>query len=324
MGAPAARRDSAERVAPVLWIALAVGAALVAGILAGTFAAGDLTLAATAFRGSTDAAAVAAVGLGLVTVLVPTSARDSRGTTVIRRGDRATVVVAAGWLIATLVSLAVRTAEAYGRPLGSIGAAEVGTFATRIAAGRGVVLTALCAIAVLGCAIARLRNPDAVPGRIVLVAALLGALTPAVTGHTGSSPDHQLAVVTVALHVGASALWVGGLGVLLVLIAPQRALLDRALPRFSRIATVCVFGTALTGVANAALRLPTLPALVTSGYGVLILVKTALVAILGGLGWLARRRLQRGTLPVLRWAGIEVTVMALTIGVAAALSQTAP
>jgi len=31
-----------------------------------------------------------------------------------------------------------------------------------------------------------------------------------------------------------------------------------------------------------------------------------------------------GRVPVLRWAGIEVTLMAVTLGLAAALSQTAP
>jgi putative copper resistance protein D len=124
--------------------------------------------------------------------------------------------------------------------------------------------------------------------------------------------------------VGAAALWVGGLGVLLVLVAPHRRQREKALPRFSRIATVCIVATALTGVANAVLRLPTLGALLTSGYGALVLAKTALIVFLAVLGGIARRRLADGTLPVLRWAGVEVTVMAVTIGVAAALSQTAP
>jgi copper resistance protein D len=44
---------------------------------------------------------------------------------------------------------------------------------------------------------------------------------------------------------------------------------------------------------------------------------------LSGLGWLARRRLAARRLPVLRWAGVEVAVMAVTIGLAAALTQTA-
>jgi len=321
MGAPTASRGSAERLAPPVWLLIAVGAALVAGVLV---AASGVTLAASAARALADAAAVASVGLSLVTVLVPTSVRDATGTAIVRRGDRATVVAAGGWLVAVLASLVLRTAEAVGTPVGSVTAGDLGAFVTRIAAGRGLVLTALCALVVLGCAVARLRTPESVPGRVVLVAALLGALTPAVTGHTGSSPDHQLAVVTVALHVGAAALWVGGLGVLLVLVAPHRRQREKALPRFSQIATVCVVGTGLTGLANAVLRLPTLGDLLTSGYGALLLVKTGLIVVLALLGALARRRLARGTLPVLRWAGIEVTVMAVTIGVAAALSQTAP
>ena len=321
MGAPAAARGSAERFTPLLWGLIAVGVALVAGVLV---AAGGVTLAATGVRGLTDAAGVACVGFGLVTVLVPTRARDATGLAVIRRGDRGTVLVGGAWLVMVLVSLALRTAEALGRPVGALTASDVGTFVSQIAAGRGILLTALCALVVLGCGIARLRTPESVPGRVVLVAALLGTLTPAVTGHTGTSADHQLAVVTVALHVGAAALWVGGLGVLLVLVAPHRRTRDIALPRFSRIATVCLVATGLTGVANAVLRLPSLAALVTSGYGALLLVKTGLIVVLAGLGGLARRRLQRGTMPVLRWAGLEVTVMAVTIGVAAALSQTAP
>jgi copper resistance protein D len=322
MGAPTAARGSAERLAPLLWTLIAVGAALVAGVLVAV--GGGVTLAATAARGLTDVAAVAAVGLGLVTVLVPTSARDATGLAVIRRGDLLTVPVAGVWLVAVLVSVVLRSAEAFGVSASALTAGEVGAFLSQVAAGRGILLTAVCALVVLGCAVARLRSPESVPGRVVLVAALLGALTPGVTGHTGTSPDHQLAVVTVALHIGAAALWVGGLAVLLVLLAPHRRLREKALPRFSRIATICLVGTAVTGVANAVLRLPTLDALWTSGYGALLLVKTLLIVVLAGLGGLARLRLQRGTLPVLRWAGIEVTVMAVTIGVAAALSQTAP
>jgi len=44
----------------------------------------------------------------------------------------------------------------------------------------------------------------------------------------------------------------------------------------------------------------------------------------GTLGLLTRRRMAAGRVPVLRWAGIEVTLMAVTLGLAAALSQTAP
>src|SRR6185312_6932438 len=149
-----------------------------------------------------------------------------------------------------------------------------------------------------------------------------GALMPALTGHTGSAPDHQLAVVSVALHVAAAALWVGGLGAVLVLVARHRALLDAVLPRFSTLAGGCVLAVAATGLVNSATRLESWAALVGTGYGQLVLVKTALLGLLAGLGGLARRRLRAGRRPVLRWAGLEVALMALTLGVAAALTQT--
>ena len=45
--------------------------------------------------------------------------------------------------------------------------------------------------------------------------------------------------------------------------------------------------------------------------------------LLAWLGWLARSRLAAGRTPVLRWAGFEVALMAATLGLAAALTQTA-
>ncbi|MCW0213027.1 MAG: CopD family protein [Pseudonocardia sp.] len=324
MTRPAARPDTTERLAPFVWTGLAVGAALLAAVAVGSLA-GSAEVGALASRSAMDTAAVAAVGLSLTGILVPHTGRFARdGEAVVRRADRAILPVAGFWLVTTLVSILFRAADGYGRPVGTLTAGDIGLWATRLAAGRGLVLTALCALAVLGCVVARLRRPGSVPVRVLLVVALLGALTPAVTGHTGSSPDHQLAVVMVALHVGAAALWVGGLGAMLVLVARQRFLLERALPRFSRIATAGLVMAAITGVVNAALRLPGLGDLLSSGYGQLVIAKTLAIAVLGGLGGLARGRLRAGTVPVLRWAGLEVTLMAVTIGLAAALSQTAP
>ena len=116
----------------------------------------------------------------------------------------------------------------------------------------------------------RTRDPDRVPQRVVLVAALLGALAPAVTGHAGTSADHQLAVVTVALHVAAAALWVGGLGAVLVVAGPRRRLLDAVLPRFSTLAGGCIACVVVSGVLNAVLRVSSVGALVTTGYGWLV------------------------------------------------------
>jgi putative copper resistance protein D len=276
-----------------------------------------------------DMAGVACVGLALLGVLLPLGAGSLPGSAlrdlvrVQATADRALVALAGAWLVTVLLGIAFRTADAFGRPVSQLGGADVLRFATKLGAGRGMVLTAGCAVVVLGCAVARLRNRDLVQVRIPLIAALLGVLTPAVTGHAGSAPDHQLAVITVALHVGAAALWVGGLGAVLVLVAWHRALLDGVLPRFSQLAGVCLAAVAVTGVLNAQVRLETWGALFTTGYGWLVVAKTACLLLLAGLGGLARRRLVTGRTPVLRWAGVETALMAATLGLAAALTQSA-
>jgi putative copper resistance protein D len=327
-------RPATSRVADGLavagWVALVVGAGLLAGLLGGALAGADVPIrvGVSLTRSGMDAVAVACVGLTLLGVLLPLGAATLPGSAVrdlVRvqaTADRIAVAAAGLWLALVLLGITFRTADALARPLPQLTAGDVGAWATRLAAGRGLLLTAGCAAVVLGCAIARLRRAEAVQIRIPLVAAVLGTLMPALTGHTGSAPDHQLAVVSAALHVGAAALWVGGLGALVVLVARYRALLDSALPRFSTLAGGCVLAVAITGVINAATRLGGWAALVDTGYGWLVLAKTALLAALAGLGWLARRRMLARRTPVLRWAGLEVALMAVTIGVAAALTQT--
>ncbi len=315
-----------QRWAPALWCGLAVGAGCVAALLAGGLATTSLPvlLGATVTRAGMDAAGVACVGVALLGVLLPLGpgpgAREL--TRLAHVADRALVALGGLWLGLTLVGIAFRTAEAYGTSASGVAAEQLGQFVTDFGAGRGLVLTAGAAVGVVVCAVLRLRGRDGVQLRIPLVVALLGLLTPTVTGHAGAAPDHELAVSTVALHVGAAALWVGGLGAVMLLVR-RRELLEVAVPRFSQLAGVCVVAVAVTGVANAVLRLDSWAALFTTGYGWLIIAKTVCIAGLGGLGWLARRRLMTGRTPVLRWAGAEVALMAVTLGLAAALTQSA-
>lgn len=313
-----------DRWAPALWGGLAVGTACVAAVLAGGLAATTLPvlLGSIVTRAGMDAMGAACVGAALLGVLLPLGpGPGARELTRLERSvDRALVGLGGVWLVLTLVGVAFRTAEAYGRPVSGIGGAELGLFVTQFGAGRGLLLTAGCTAAVLVCGALRLHEPHRVQLRIPLVAALLGLVTPTVTGHAGTEADHELAVITVALHVGAASMWVGGLGAMLLLVR-RREMLDMAVPRFSRLAGVCVFTVGITGVANAVLRLESPAALVTTGYGWLIVAKTVCIGGLGALGWLARHRLMTGRTPVLRWASAEVSLMAVTLGIAAALTQ---
>lgn len=313
--------DARARLRPAAWGVLAVGAALVAAAVAGS---GALGLGVVATRVGADVVGVACVGLALVAVLLPGPTGPTRHDVarVDRTVDRALLVLGGVWVALVLVGVALRAADAFGRGLGQLGAGEVLAWSTRLAAGRGLVLTAGCALVVLVCAAVRLRDPERVAVRIPLVAALLGVLTPTVTGHAGSAPDHQLAVVTAALHAGAAALWVGGLGGLLVLVARHRALLAATVGRFSTLAGACVVVVALTGVLGAQVRLQDWGALLTTAYGLLVVAKSVALVALAALGGLARRRLAAGRTPVLRWAGVEVALMAVVLGLAAALTQT--
>ena len=309
---------------PALWAVVAVGSTVVAAVLAGALAGTTLPalLGTGVTRAGGDVAGIACVGLALVGVLLPVGVPEANR--VRRRADRALVAVGSAWLVLALLGIAFRAADGYGRPVTSLTGPDLLVWTTNLAAGRGALLTVACAAAVLGCVIARLRDPDLVAGRIVLVIALLGMLTPGVTGHASSSASHEVAVTTVALHVAAASLWVGGLGALLVLLGRRRELLARALPRFSTLAGACLAVVTVSGVLTAQVRLGSWAALFFTGYGALVIAKAGALVLLGGLGLLTRRRMAAGRVPVLRWAGIEVTLMAVTLGLAAALSQTAP
>jgi len=314
----------AARLTPALWVLVAAATSVVAAVLAGALRSTTLpALFGTGLtRAGADIAGMTCVGLALVGVLIPVGSSEAKR--VRRRADRAIVVAGGVWLVIALLGIAFRAADGYGRPVSSLTGPDLLVWATNLAAGRGALLTVACAAAVLGCAVARLRDPDLVAIRVVLVIALLGMLTPGVTGHASSSASHEVAVTTVALHVAAASLWVGGLGAILVLLGRRRELLARALPRFSTLAGACLAVVTISGLLTAQVRLGSWAALFLTGYGALVIAKVGALVLLGLLGLVTRRRMAAGRMPVLRWAGVEVTVMAVTLGLAAALSQAAP
>lgn len=143
------------------------------------------------------------------------------------------------------------------------------------------------------------------------------------TGHGAGERAHELAVVSSGLHAVAAATWVGGLAAILVLTVGQRLALGELIRRFSPLAAGCLAVVAVTGVVNAAVRVAMPAALVSTGYGALVLGKTACLLGLGAIGLLIRRRLDAGARP-LALAAVEVAVMAVALGLAAALASAGP
>ncbi|WP_418163417.1 copper resistance D family protein [Rhodococcus opacus] len=122
---------------------------------------------------------------------------------------------------------------------------------------------------------------------VVLALAVLSVLPRALSGHSASGGSHDVATNSLVFHIVAAALWVGGL-VALVLHARRRgARLDLAARRFSALALIAFVVMAVSGVVNAAVRVP-ITELVTSTYGVLILAKVAALVLVGFAGWRQR------------------------------------
>ena len=110
------------------------------------------------------------------------------------------------------------------------------------------------------------------------------------SGHSAADAGHSwLSELADWLHLAAATLWVGGLVQLAAVVWPLAPELRReAFLRFSRLATALVALLVGAGTYLAVLRLPHPSDLWTAGYGRILLVKLALVAL--ALAWGAAHR----------------------------------
>ncbi|REE99038.1 cytochrome c oxidase assembly protein [Thermomonospora umbrina] len=283
-----------------------------------------LPLAKTAM----DGAGVVTVGAALMAVVLLPGA-DGRLGEAARAWTTVASRAALAWAVAAVVTLVFRASSVFGVPVTDVLGGRFGEFvdfASGNAPGLGPAV-----VAVLSAAASMLARGAATAGRGAWTLAVASAalLPPALTGHSASSPDHDLASTAVAVHVVAPALWVGGLLAVCVHALRRRPDADVAAGRFSRMALWCYLVLAVAGVAAAVSRLPSPADLVAGPYGMLILVKCVLLSVLGLIG----HRHRTSTLPRLRagnpgafvrLAVGELTVMGVAIGVAVALSETPP
>jgi copper transport protein len=173
-------------------------------------------------------------------------------------------------------------------------------------------------------------------------------LCPALAGHGSSQSPVALNFPVNALHVGAMAIWLGGLGALLLVLptatraaatpADRGRLLAGPLARFSTLALAMVVVVMATGLIQAYVYVRHLEDLLTTGYGRAVLAKFLLVLTVIGLAAYNRRslvpRLRRiaelGGSPGLpgillrRALRAELALLAVVIGVTAALASYAP
>ncbi|ACU72849.1 copper resistance protein CopC [Catenulispora acidiphila DSM 44928] len=213
------------------------------------------------------------------------------------------------------------------------------TLSTRLGAALSIRLILLALTAAL-LAWLLTRLPDASRRARILVA-VAGALltvgiaaTWAVSGHASTGIQVALAVPVDVTHLCAMAVWLGGLTILATIVLrrsgretpSERA---RMVRRFSPVALWCVIVLVGTGTYQSWRQVGSVPALTGTAYGRLLLLKLLGVAILIGLGylartWIARHREDRNTGTTDRAAisrlrrsvagevGVGVCVLALT------------
>lgn len=156
--------------------------------------------------------------------------------------------------------------------------------------------------------------------------AFLSLVPMALTGHASGTANHGMAVNSLGIHLVGISIWVGGL--IALSIARLRAGVKQIeVARFSALALFSFALVFLSGVINASLRIGSIENWMT-GYGTLVLSKLGAIALLGVIGALYRGRLIANIAeqPNAFWriVGVELVIMAVAMGLAAALGRTAP
>jgi len=169
--------------------------------------------------------------------------------------------------------------------------------------------------------------------RMVLVTALLafvGLIPLVLNSHATGGADHRDSTASVVLHIGAAAVWLGGLLALTMLrtVLPAGRL-NPVVRRYSTLAVISFIVLAVSGILSARAGLGSLDQLGTP-YGMIVLAKTAIFIILGIVGTVHRqwvlRRLEgdpdRGARHFAVLVVAELAFMGAASGMAAALART--
>jgi cytochrome c oxidase assembly factor CtaG/putative copper export protein len=354
--APAVQRPGGTpSVPPRPWWLVAAGPAAVLVAVLAVLGGGAYSGAFQALSGFTDPGALVRYGLPVATVLTELGVSVTLGALLTAAclvppgRAQAKVLATAGaasavWAVAAVLQLVLRYANISGTsPTSPAFGQGLAQFVTELDLGR-LYLAIIVVAAVTSALAMAVRGPVGALWTAALPVAALAMQS--TTGHAAGAADHELAVGAMLLHLVGAAVWVGGLGALLVVVLTRgdgrsterderggARTAAAAVARFSPVAGWCFVAVGVSGVLNAWLRMESLGDLLTA-YGVLLLVKAVLMVALGAFGFAHRMwvvdRLARtdsaGAVRRLFWRllAVELLVIGAVSGVAVALGSTAP
>ncbi|MGW6226485.1 copper resistance D family protein, partial [Cellulosimicrobium cellulans] len=268
------RAPSDARPANPWWLVLAGPFAVVVAVV-GVLAAGAFSAAFTVPAGFPDPGALARLGTPVVTVLTELSVALTLGSLVlaacvlpagtpVRKALGVAGASAATWAVLSVLQVVLRYSSISSTPItGPTFGDQLGLFVSQVSLGRNYL--AIIVVAALTSA-AALAVRSATGAMWTAALALVAIAMQANTGHAAGAVSHELAVSSMFLHLAGAALWVGGLGTLAVVRVRGglgRADFTASVARYSAIALWCYVAVAVSGVANASIRVDTLAGLTT-------------------------------------------------------------
>ena len=128
----------------------------------------------------------------------------------------------------------------------------------------------------------------------LFIGAIVVVMPIGLTGHSATGGSHDFGTNSLIWHLVAMLLWVGGLMALVAHALRRGPHLTEATRRYSMVALFSILAMALSGVINALVRVR-ISELTEYSYGIVLIVKTVAIVLLGIIGYAHRER----TIPLL-------------------------
>jgi len=236
---------------------------------------------------------------------------------------------AAVWLatLAALLIFTVSDVQALS-PVDALNPANLWSFLSSTSVGR-VFIVQFLAVGIAWVLLALLKRRHLLAMNLAGTCCVVIACgAPAFLGHGGFTGEHVAMTISLAIHIVAVSLWVGGLAVVVAVLRVEPKIAAMLLPRFSLMALWCVIVLAETGLLNASLRESSIAVFVGTLYGSFILLKATLLGWLIYFGWMQRTKVLpaletslKSRALVIRFAATEFILMAAAIAISITMSR---